>query len=384
MEKVDLTDDQKFALSGILDWQKNLENQILTLGGSAGSGKTTLIRIFKELLDPRLTVAFCAFTGKAASVLSTKLKMYNCLNIRDYCGTVHSLIYVPVIDPESNDVIDWKKKEKLDFDLIILDEASMINEYLFEDLKSYDIPILCVGDHYQLPPIDGKLNLMASPDIKLTKIHRQAENDPIIQMSLLARTEGFIPYSRFGDKAMKIYKGQFSIKSFTDEADFKDSVILCGFNSTRVSLNQTVRIILNYPSTTPVINDRVICLKNNAKAKNCAIYNGIQGTVRTCKSNKSGYKMTVDIDNESRFYKGVVSSDTFNSEKGIDRDNYRNYLDYFDYGYCISVHKSQGSEWDTVVLFEERSKYWTGDNWTRWLYTAVTRAKKKLIIIGQR
>jgi exodeoxyribonuclease-5 len=294
------------------------------------------------------------------------------------------LIYKPVVDKETGDVTDWELKNSIPYDLIILDEASMINEKLFEDLMSYKIPLLAVGDCGQLPPIDGKLNLMANPDIKLEKIHRQAENDPIIQISFLARTEGFIPYKKFGDKAQKITKGQFSIKTFVDTSDFNNSIILCGFNTTRVMLNKTVRDILGYHQDVPEIGDRVICLKNNAKAKNCAIYNGLQGTIKSCNSNKSGYKVIIGMDNEIQSYKGTISSFTFNNEKGLVNDDYRKYLDYFDYSYAISVHKSQGSQWTKTVVFEQPCSYWTGDNWKRWLYTAVTRASKELIIVGSR
>ena len=57
-------------------------------------------------------------------------------------------------------------------------------------------------------------------------------------------------------------------------------------------------------------------------------------------------------------------------------------IDAFDYGNCISVHKSQGSEWEKVVLFEQRTKRWDDKFYTKWLYTAVTRAKKKLLVIS--
>jgi exodeoxyribonuclease-5 len=386
-EKMDITDltvDQSDALYHIHNWIKNKDRQLITLGGAAGCGKTTIIRYLKEQLSQNLNVAFCAFTGKAASVLSTKLKTGNCLRSSDYCGTVHSLIYFPVIDKVTGEIIDWEKKEKLDYDLIILDEASMINEYLFEDLQSYNIPILAVGDCFQLPPIEGKLNLMLSPDIKLTKIHRQSENNPIIQVSLLARNEGFIPYKKFSDNVVKITKREFSIINFVDNYDFNKSIILCGFNNTRVSINKAVREILKFKSYTPEPKDRVICLKNNTKAKDCPIFNGLTGTVEKCISKSSGYRMEISVDNEIKHYKGMVSDTTFNNEKGVIAEDYRNYLDYWDYSYSISVHKAQGSEFDNVALFEQHCDYWTGDNWKRWLYTAVTRAKNKLIIIGQR
>jgi ATP-dependent exoDNAse (exonuclease V) alpha subunit len=57
-------------------------------------------------------------------------------------------------------------------------------------------------------------------------------------------------------------------------------------------------------------------------------------------------------------------------------------IGFFDYGYCMSVHKSQGSEWQKVIVFEQRTKRWDDNYYAKWLYTAITRAKEKLFIIG--
>ncbi|MDV7400396.1 hypothetical protein RZS08_53770, partial [Arthrospira platensis SPKY1] len=115
-----------------------------------------------------------------------------------------------------------------------------VDKDIWEDLLSYKIPILAVGDHGQLPPIRGDFNLMAKPDVVLEKIHRQAENNPIIQLSIMARTEGIIPVGSYSDKVRKFAKKDEETPSIIDELfemNGDDSLILCGFNYTRSKIN---------------------------------------------------------------------------------------------------------------------------------------------------
>src|SRR5690606_34640971 len=129
----------KNVLKVIIDWYKTQPKQYITVGGYAGTGKTTLIAIFRKLLykhQPKMRVAFCAFTGKASQVMQNKLQDIKALYDQDVCGTIHSLIYKPKVD-SSGAITQWYRQKDLEFDLIILDEASMVTREIWEDLLKY-------------------------------------------------------------------------------------------------------------------------------------------------------------------------------------------------------------------------------------------------------
>ena len=419
--EIELSDDQQKCYKDIMNWILAFEHpeysvqkqDLLTFGGPAGSGKSTLIGKIRNDLK-NYNIAFCSYTGKAAAILRSKLKLFNGhIRSSDYCGTIHSLIYEPILDPQTKEVIGWQKVKDLSFNLIIIDESSMVGEDIFGDLASFGIPILAVGDNYQLPPIEGEMNLMRHPDIRLEKIHRHAENSPIIKISMLAREEGFIPHGNYGDCVRKVNPSSGSITKFIENSsDFSDTAIICGFNKTRINLNQKVRAWFNYKDKYPQVGERIICLKNNKDARHCPIYNGVIGTVKDIIDNYNFLKVEVAIDGEAEYYKGKICPTTFNNEKPDfvhsfieeiieDRHDYdvdrfattrstrrrvsetrKKYLDHFDFGYCLTVHKSQGSEWQRVMLIEQPCKFWSGDLWNKWLYTAVTRAKSELLIVS--
>jgi len=257
--------------------------QFITLGGYAGTGKTTLIAILRKLLfkqDPKLKVAFAAFTGKAARVLKNYLKENDVLYKGDSIGTIHSLIY-SVIENEQHEIIGWKNKEELKVDLIIIDEASMVDQKIWLDLLSYNIPILAVGDHGQLPPVNGQFNLMENPEIKLEEIHRQVADNPIIKLSIEARKYGRIKVGNYGKGVRKLSKNdpesQEIIENYLQQYN-QDTLILCGYNNTRIKLNNYLRTLLGFESALPQAGDRVICLRNKQQK---AIFNGMLGTLQS-------------------------------------------------------------------------------------------------------
>jgi len=402
---IELSPDQQSCFDIIMDWYRSRED-LLTMGGYAGSGKTTLIGKLRGSLSESTRVAFCAYTGKAASVLRSKLNLAFMENSDDYCGTIHSLIYEPLVDDETNEITGWVLKPLLDYDLIIIDESSMISEDLFSDLKSFHIPMLYVGDHGQLPPIEGTLNLMSNPIIKLEKVHRFAEHDPLTKISILAREQGYIAHGTYGDFVHKVPPKHSLITDFINNSDdFSNTAILCGFNNTRVSINEKIRNWGERKGKLPRAGEKVICLKNNKDAKECPIYNGVLGIVTSCESYFDHLNLTVKIDGEIKSYRGKVSRNIFNNSKPdlnefiweesktkqpsetrfISMANKpvrrKRYLDCFDFGYALTVHKSQGSEWGRVMVIEQPCSYWSGDNWNRWLYTAVTRSTKQLLIV---
>jgi len=375
---------------------------ITLVAGYAGTGKTFLIsKIRKELysINPKTNVAFVTFTGKASSVLRNTLNENGALFGMDHIGTIHSLIYKPIFkynkDLKKQVIVGWGKREhdEINVDIIFIDEASMISKNLWDDLKSYNRTIIAFGDNGQLPPIEDSFSLLKYPNFKLTDIQRQIETSPIIKLAHHVRTGGSIPVNKmYSKEVFKLSWPDPRCRKIFDSIEFDENIILlCGFNYSRVVLNKMIRDKLGYTNLEPYPSERVICLKNNHKIK---LMNGQIGTVHWLMPEfKNGFRITIDVDGEmyecltsdSQF--GKVNYDMYEKSPGKKR-LYNEAMkigydvDYFDYANAISVHKSQGSEWDRVVLFEQRSQYWNNQMYAKWLYTALTRAKKKLFIIS--
>lgn len=384
----ELSPDQRLCLNHILEWYKKDKEhmQFVSLGGYAGTGKTTLIAFLrKELhtIDKNLKIGFASYTGKAARVMHTKLKEKKAILKHDTVGTIHSLIYTPVVN-DRQEIVGWKQKEEIESDLIIIDEASMVDGTIWEHLLSYHKPIVVVGDHGQLPPVRGNFNLMQKPDVLLTQIHRQAKRNPIIAVSIQARETGAIQTGKYSGTVIKFDRNDSETNERMTEllnAYSKDTLILCGYNTTRKRLNTYIRSSLGFESPEPVSGDRVICLRNNHKAK---IYNGMLGTIsRIEKKNKDWYAADIAMDGSDEPYSGFISVAQFNADTAMNFTENRRLImqgDLFDFGYALTVHKAQGSQAKRVILFEERFKKMDDDQWRRWLYTAVTRAESELYI----
>lgn len=390
---MDISADKKLALKEILTWyaarSKKQAKQSLTLGGYAGTGKTTLIAVLRKVLftqNPKIKVAFAAFTGKAARVLKNYLGENQVLYKGDSVGTIHSLIY-SVIENERHEIIGWKRKEEIKADLIIIDEASMIDQKIWLDLLNYDVPILAVGDHGQLPPIGGQFNLMENPEIKLEEIHRQVADNPIIKLSIEARKFGQIKAGNYGHGVRKLSKNDPESAEIIDnylQSYNSETLILCGYNNTRVKLNSYIRNILGFESPLPQAGDRVICLRNKQQK---AIFNGMLGTLQRISSkDENFYEAKILFDDDDSLFEGLIVKKQFGSSSALNFGRELRALtlqaELFDFAYALTVHKAQGSQARRVILFEERFKQMSDLDWRRWLYTAVTRAEEELIILG--
>ncbi len=385
-----LSSDQVAALKQIGAWYRQPPQQYLTLGGYAGTGKTTLIGYVRKAIrenDPDIKVAFCAFTGKAVRVMETALKSQKVSRKSDSIGTIHSLIYDTQLD-RAGHVTAWRRKAQLAVDLIIVDEASMVTAELWQDLISFKLPILAVGDHGQLPPVGSDFNLMAEPMLRLEQVYRQAAASPITKIATLARTTGHIPAENFGEGVIKLDRSSDSVGIAMEELleQWRPSwLVLAGYNHTRVKLNHTLRDRMGFESADPVAGDQVICLRNNPTAK---LYNGMTGTItRITTSNNDDDSLwwLADISIDDVSFEGYILREQFGASTTVKKpplapDGKRGNL--FDFGYALTVHKAQGSSAETVLLFEERSKHMSDEDWRRWLYTAVTRAEHKLYIVG--
>lgn len=406
--ELELTADQLEAKSLIIDWFSSQGSKdVFVISGYAGTGKTTLLGEMREDLRclKANKIAFACYTGKASVVLRKKLNTFFSNDLsNDFCGTIHSLMYEPIIDSKTDDIIGWKRKQNLNanYDLIVIDEGSMIDQKIFNDLLSYDIKLLIFGDHFQLPPVsEDQFNIMENPDFIITEIVRQEQDNPIIQLSMKLRQYEEIPFGQYGQSIAKIHRKMYPdvINNFIKETvNFKNTLILCGFNKTRCLMNQSLRQFFGFGTDIePKIGDRVICLKNNWNATPLSIANGMLGTIKTLIESDDCYEMEVEFDDEIYHYCGYIAKGTFCNSKPelkqqysyvstIDPNTNKNTLiktplDFFDFGYCLTVHKAQGSQASRVLLIEERCRLWEGELWFRWLYTGITRAEKQLLIV---
>lgn len=412
---MELSEQQKNAGKEIVSWYiRTKDSKVKSdfkLDGCAGTGKTFLLsnirKIFAEHNVSLDSIAFCSFTGKASYVLMSKLEQYGEVNANDYCGTIHRMIYVPVLSfdqiTKKSVIVKWKKVEPCNFgeyNLIVVDEGSMVGRELWSDLKSYNRPILVVGDNNQLPPVDcsneKRFNTLENPNFILTELHRHALDNPIIALSQYILKNSRLPDSMISENVFKLNWKDPKCKRLYNNIEFgEDMIVLCGMNYTRQQINSNIRKKKNYVCSDPYPGERVVCLKNNHQLH---IMNGQLGTIlmfffETKEPNI--FRADLQMDNESEILSTLILKNAFGKQdysecfeilekrrhyatKGTKRGKQ---IDLFDFGYAISVHKSQGSEWDRVVLFAERSRYWDNEFYKNWLYTAVTRSKRKLFII---
>lgn len=386
--------DQAHALERLLTWVKKPTSESLRLGGYAGTGKTTLITLLRqeiETIKPHARVAFAAYTGKATHVLRSYLGASGSIKSQDRISTIHQLLYHPQLNHEGM-IIGWKKSREIDADLIVIDEASMVTDHIWHDLQTYHIPIIAIGDHGQLPPINSRFSLMEHPDIVLEHIHRQARENPIIALAHQARETGYIPP---GDYAKTVRKFSYATHDAYEIHDIMDdllrdhqddTLVLCGRNTTRLHLNRTIRQKADRPSDEPETGEKVVCLKNSYTQPGAPIYNGMIGTIAYLEPDEDHwYQATIDFADEEKTFQGRISRHQFHQPTLLDRVEglaLKDIGERFDFGYALTVHKAQGSQASTVLLFEERFQKSNDEDWKRWLYTAVTRARENLYIIA--
>lgn len=390
-----LSDDQVFALDAIVAWWKNRNlpgNQYITMGGFAGTGKTTIMSELRKAIDAK-HVNFMAFTGKATLNMRKKLYASNVMKSQDECTTIHKFMYSPIIDEKTGQIKEWRKSPKRTPDLIIIDEASMVNREIWNDLVSLGVPILAVGDHGQLPPVQkgDSFNLMENPQIRLEKIHRQAEDSPIIRFSMMAREGKFIPFHevRSGENVATKIPSFSKYIDLLEQSKFNDGelYVLTDLNRRRVRLNESIlqRFNIKPKDGYPTKGARLICLKNNMK-NNPPLFNGMHSTLVGIgnKDNWGNFEARMTDDEGNDFWLKKVSTHFFMNETGKAPEgiDWRTIGEQFDYGYCMTVHKAQGSEADRVFIFG--TGFGEQSDRARWLYTAITRARKELYICGDK
>lgn len=386
-----LTNKQEQGLKIAVERYKNKEKYTV-ISGYAGSGKSTLVRFIIAALDvDENDVCYATYTGKAAQVLLKKG------NKNVY--TLHKLLYKSI--PKPNGGFLRIPKEVIPYKVVIVDEVSMAPKKLMQLLSTHNVYIICLGDPFQLPPVDKNEDnhLLDRPHIFLDEIMRQAQESEIIRLSMQIRHMEEIPFSN-GKEVMVLPKQELNTGMLTWA-----SQIIVGTNATRISINNQMRQLLGRGES-PEDGDKVICLKNywdDLADNDDPLINGTIGYI---------YKPTIDkiklpyftggqtieslntyftSDSDADF--GILHLDNkmiltgekcvdWKTEYKINRNEKTRGLipKEFTYGYAITGHKSQGSEYPKVLGIEDRFPFDKTEH-ARWLYTVATRAEEKFVLL---
>ena len=391
-----LTEKQKQGLTIALERFQD-EKKYTVIAGYAGTGKSTLVKFIVSALEgcginPKEDVCYAAYTGKAAEVLRKKGNKN--------AVTLHKLLYD--FFPRPNGTFFRKPKDELEYKIIIVDEVSMAPKELIDRLFSYNVYVICLGDPFQLPPVDKNEDnhLLDNPHIFLDEVMRQAAESEIIQLTMKIRNREPIPYMK--GKEVQVLKKEELNTGMLMWAD----QILVGTNNARININNQIRDLLGR-SEKPEDGDKVICLRNYWDTFDIIgediLVNGTIGYIKDCYNYsitpKLPYKkINIDVlnakfttDNNVDF--GAIEMDNkmiLTGEKCVDYKTAfqlsKKYKESnpvpkeFAYAYAITCHKAQGSEWDKVLVLEERFPFEEEEH-ARWLYTACTRAVDKLVLV---
>lgn len=409
MADIALDPVQEAAVTKIVNWLDNYaykpQQKVMRMIGAAGTGKTTILKEVKKRTKRRLQ--FMAFAGKAAMVLRTK----GC----DGAETIHKTIYEPrgqsvkhyreelaKLEGMTNAADRATQEAKLEQMRLAmatpgfvkrlgsefhretafgLDEVSMVDRFLGEDTLSYGFPVLAVGDPCQLPPIMGTGFFFPpgyTADIELTQVHRQAAGSPVLRLATHVRGGGTLPYGKMGDSAI------VAKMSLAEYAEFDQ--VLCGTNKMRTQVNNALRKLKGRVKVLEP-GEKLICLQNNYEV---GVMNGSQWEVIKCehwadaKGNQFYRAMIKSLDDPSikPFLALIHLNPLLEGRPQFDKhwtpmlSGHPQAL-VMTYGYAMTVHKSQGSQWDSVVVLDD----WTGSNYKEWLYTGLTRAAKRVTLV---
>lgn len=362
---------QETALARVSDWLSGRgpsirSQQVFRLFGYAGTGKTTLAKAIAA--DVGGKVAFAAFTGKAALVLQSR----GCTG----ASTLHSLIYKLEDENEGAPRFALNRDSAVkDVELVIVDEVSMVDEALGKDLLAFGTKVLVLGDPAQLPPVKGGgFFTAAEPDVMLTEVHRQARDNPLIRLSMDVR-EGrpLLPGSYGGSSVV-------SRRDLNPDDVVDADQVLVGLNRTRHLYNGRLRALKGYEGAVPGVGERLVCLRNN-RSKGL-LNGGIWSVAEVISADERVVQLHIDPEEAGTARKRrrvSIHPFFFQGREGELAWDVLRHFDEMTYGYALTVHKAQGSQWDKVVLFDESPAF--REDRARWLYTGLTRASQSVTVV---
>ncbi len=379
-------DQQENAIAMAVEWYQGYKarrhsKQVFFLAGYAGTGKTTVAMTIAEKCAGSIhRVEVIAPTGKAASRLRQKGLTH--------ARTMHQFIYnfrgedsetgEPIFGPKLT--IDGQPS------LIMIDEASMIGEWDYNNLTSHGVPILALGDIGQLPPVKAVAMFTEDHvDVLLDKLERFAEGSNIAKASFFVRQGKTLPEREYAD--VRVRHGYAPLSQLVEHST-ETSQVICSYNKTRQDVNRAVRDELGFHGALPQIGEKVVCKFNQ---HGFGIMNGEQGivigyaTADTDKEDEEYIEPDEDDDGKRMIIRSLTDGRTltvkfnehaFSHDWDIKKEALKK-PGAFDFGYALTVHSSQGSEWPHVLVIEERMR---GVPYNQLMYTAVTRAQTRLTI----
>ena len=396
---IELNTSQQKVFNDAINWWRRGTEQTFEISGPPGSGKSFLIdKIVKALKIDSNRIAPMAYTGSAAINMRTK-GMYSARTIFSW---LYDFIEVPVLNDKGEPILDPvfnKPKFKMrfvpksylpDIDLIIVDEAGMVPEEMRNIIDSMGIPVIAAGDIDQLPPVAGKSGYLTEPwkVHKLTEIMRQANDNTIVQFSQMLIKGIEIPHGKFKNVTV-LYEDEIN-----DNMIAQSDIVICGKNTTRDNINNHIRHdMFGFTNPTPNLGERLVCRKNNWQIESGGINltNGLVGNCITMIGPDSfnqkdvTFKMSFKPDIIDSYFKDIdvdlryITSD----KKGRDALLETNFSkgNKFEFGYAITTHMSQGSEFNRGMYFEE----YLNKNINRNLHdVGITRFKQHCIYVKKR
>ena len=391
---MELTPKQQEGLKIALERHKANEKYTV-IAGFAGTGKSTLVKFIIDALDvDKDKVAYATYTGKAAEVLRKKGN--------PNAMTLHKLLYDSI--PRQGGGFIRIPKKMLEYKIIVVDEVSMVPKSMIDMLLNHRVYVIFLGDPFQLPQIDKKEThtLLDKPHIFLDQVMRQAAESEIIQLTMKIRNGEDIPFMH-GKEVIVVPKAEL----VTGHLTWAD-IIICATNKTRHNMNKQKRELLGYSGALQT-GERIIVKRNyweDCDEDGNALVNGTVGTVAN--PYESFVRIPSYVKNDRRDLPlvgciftpdGGKSFDTFE----IDKDYLLKEEPCVDwrvsyqlgklkpkigdilpkqatYGYALTCHAAQGSEFDKVLVIEESFPFDKTEH-QRWLYTAATRAAEKLVLV---
>lgn len=404
-------------------------NEEFILAGFAGTGKTTIAEnILNYAKHKGINTIVLAPTNKACNVLRTKLK-----NIE--VNTLHSMLYGT---PDDTFGQEWTLSAKIAKSLILVDESSMVSTDLYNDIKEaaeYGNIIIFMGDSFQLEPVGKNPELFERINYELTEVKRQVNDSPILKIATVIRTmRNIFVYEDDESDTYCLYdtKNALIREYIKYVRDNKDAIFIVDTNKERTAINNKVREHLAYDDII-VNNERLISIANSsiyANGETFTINNIIEvkkldfeipqfkGSLKVkgafvkaidANDNTNVYLLVVDYDQPTLYHQTITKmleedkedkyqfrkifgqlalrpnkkNDDYGLNSLLNSAHNKNKPAQFSksitivtYGYAISAHKSQGSQWEHIFI----NQVWAKPTWSieRWFYTALTRSSKTL------